>query len=48
MQRNQDYAMYVALRIDHCIFWTTLVGFNISVILIFAIQSQYDAVPDIA
>jgi hypothetical protein len=45
MRRNQDYAMFVALQIDNCIFWVTLIGFNIAVVLIFAIQSQMDAKP---
>ncbi|KAL4421658.1 hypothetical protein ABPG77_001199 [Micractinium sp. CCAP 211/92] len=41
MRNNQDYAMYVALTIDRHIFWTTLVGFLLAVILIFSIQSTY-------
>ncbi|KAL4421264.1 hypothetical protein ABPG75_010555 [Micractinium tetrahymenae] len=45
MRDNQDYAMYVALRIDRHIFWTTLVGFLIAVVLIFSIQSTYQPAP---
>ncbi|PRW32523.1 alpha beta- isoform C [Chlorella sorokiniana] len=41
MLDSQDYADFVARRIDKYIFWTTLAGFNIAVILIFAIQSTY-------
>lgn len=29
MRANQDYAMYVALRCDRWIFWTTILGFNL-------------------
>ncbi|PSC69798.1 ligand-gated ion channel [Micractinium conductrix] len=45
MRANQDYAMYVALRCDRWIFWTTILGFNLAVILILAIQSQMQPQP---
>ncbi|KAL4421657.1 hypothetical protein ABPG77_001198, partial [Micractinium sp. CCAP 211/92] len=48
MRDNQDYAMYVAMWIDRHIFWATLVGFLIAVILIFSIQSTYQPVPVVA
>lgn len=45
MGGSQDYAMWVALRLDRYIFWTTTAGFIIAVILIFAIQAQDQPAP---
>lgn len=40
---NPDYALYLALSVDRVVFWTTLIAYDIALIVIFAINSSYQA-----
>ncbi|KAG7670060.1 hypothetical protein NADE_006303 [Nannochloris sp. 'desiccata'] len=43
IKTNPDYALYWALSADKFVFWTTLIAYNIAVIVIFAINATYQA-----
>jgi hypothetical protein len=43
IKTNPDYALYWALSVDRVVFWTTLIAYNIALIIIFAINATYQA-----
>lgn len=44
MEKNPDFAMFLAFRVDRFLFWFIMIGYNCSIIIIFASQASKDPV----